>query len=164
MVPLQDASQANAQSHLPTPTFLGYGEADGPKLWAELLFKSLRTLGFKQSKLVPCLWYKPTCFIICFVDDCGICCKHEEDCCDKLIEELKELGFSLTKESSFEEFLGIQYETLPNGDVNLTQKGLITKIIQATGLDNCNPNRIPATAQLAKDPDGEAMTDDWSYP
>ena len=140
-----------------------YGAADGPKLWAELLFKSLRTLGFKQSKIDPCLWYKPDCFIICFVDDCGICCKHEEDC-DKLIEELKDLGFSLTKESSFEEFLGIQYETLPNGDVDLTQKGLISKIIQATGLENCNPNRVPATTQLAKDPDGESMTDDWSYP
>jgi hypothetical protein len=46
----------------------------------------------------------------------------------------------------------------------LTQKGLITKILQATGLENCNPNQVPVTTQLAKDPDGEAMTDDWSYP
>ena len=93
-----------------------YGACDGPKLWAELLFKSLRKLGFTQSKIDPCLWYKRDCFIICFVDDCGISVKHEEDA-DKLIKDLENLGFSLTKESSFEEFLGIQYETLSNGDV-----------------------------------------------
>jgi hypothetical protein len=97
------------------------------------------------------------------VDDCGICCKHEVDC-DKLLDKLKELGFSLAKESLFKEFLGIQYKTLQNGDVDLTQKGLITKILQATGLENCKPNQVPVTTQLAKDPDGEAMTDDWSYP
>ena len=140
-----------------------YGACDGPKLWAELLFKSLRKLGFAQSKIDPCLWYKRDCFIICFVDDCGISVKNEKDA-DKLIEDLEKLGFSLTKESSFEEFLGIQYETLPNGDVELTQQGLITKILQATGLENCNPNKIPAKALLGKDPDGEAMSEQWSYP
>ena len=51
-----------------------------------------------------------------------------------------------------------------NRDVDLTQKVLITKILQATGLENCKPNQVPVTTQLAKDPDGEAMTDDWSYP
>ena len=140
-----------------------YGACDGPKLWAELLFKSLRKLGFTQSKIDPCLWYKKDCFIICFVDDCGISVKHEKDA-DKLIEDLEKLGFSLTKESSFEEFLGIQYDTLPNGDVELTQKGLITKILTATGLLTCNPNRTPATALLAKDPEGKTMSESWSYP
>ena len=140
-----------------------YGACDGPKLWAELLFKSLRKLGFTQSKIDPCLWYKRDCFIICFVDDCGISVKHEEDA-DKLIKDLENLGFSLTKESSFEEFLGIQYETLSNGDVELTQKGLISKILKATGLENCNPNRTPAKALLGKDPDGEPMSESWGYP
>ena len=140
-----------------------YGACDGPKLWAELLFKSLRKLGFTQSKIDPCLWYKPTCFIICFVDDCGIAVKKEEDA-DILIKQLEELGFSLTKESSFEEFLGIQYAKLANGDVELTQVGLIKKILTATGLLTCNPNRVPAQVQLGKDEDGADMTDDWSYP
>ena len=116
-----------------------------------------------QSKIDPCLWYKRNCFIISWVDDCGIACKHEEDA-DKLIKDLENLGFSLTKESSFEEFLGIQYTQLPNGDIELTQKGLIKKILKATNLEDCNPNRVPATSQLAKDPEGEPMSEEWSYP
>ena len=64
----------------------------------------------------------------------------------------------------FEEFLGIQYSQLPNGDIELTQKGLIKKILKATCLEGCNPNCVPATSQLGKDPEGEPMLEYWSYP
>ena len=140
-----------------------YSTCDGPKLWAELLFKSLRKLGFTQSAIDPCLWYKKDCFIISWVDDCGIACKYKEYA-DKLIKDLENLGFSLTKESSFEEFLGIQYKQLPNRDIELTQQGLIKNILKATNLENCNPNCVPATSQLSKYSDGEPMDEDWSYP
>ena len=52
-----------------------YGACNGPCLWADLLFKSLKILRFTQSKIDPCLWYHKTCFLITFVDDCGICSK-----------------------------------------------------------------------------------------
>ena len=80
-----------------------YGACDGPKLWAELLFKSLRKLGFTQSKIDPCLWYKKDCFLISWVDDCGISCKDEEYAV-KLIKDLESLGISLTKETFLENF------------------------------------------------------------
>ena len=140
-----------------------YGACDGPRLWADLLFKSLKKLGFTQSRIDPCLWYRKTCFLITFVDDCGICSKTESEA-NKIIKELESLGFSLTKESTFAEFLGIQYKALDNGDVELTQQGLIKKVIAAAGLEECKPNRIPATEQLGKDEDGEDMKESWSYP
>ena len=74
------------------------------------------------------------------------------------------MGFSLRKESSFAEFLGIQYKTLENGDVKLTQHGLIEKVMEATGLQECKPNQVPASSQLAKDPEGPTMRETWSYP
>jgi hypothetical protein len=47
----------------------------------------------------------------------------------------------------------------------LTQKGLIKKIIATTNLKDCNPNSTPAsTSALGMDPDGELMTEEWSYP
>ena len=67
-----------------------------------------------------------------FVDDCGIASKTE-GIADDLIACFKKKGFSLTKESLFEEFLGIQYATQSNGDVELTtQQGLIKKILSTT--------------------------------
>jgi hypothetical protein len=48
--------------------------------------------------------------------------------------------------------------------VTLTQKGLIQKIIKATGLQDCNPNHTPALqACLGIDPDGEPMDEFWNY-
>ena len=83
-----------------------YGACNGPRLWADLLFKSLKKLGFTQSKIDFCLWHRKTCFLITFVDNCGICSKTESKA-NKIIKELESLGFSLTKESTFAEFLGI---------------------------------------------------------
>ena len=140
-----------------------YSACDGPRLWADLLFKSLKKLGFTQSKIDPCLWYRKTCFLITFVDDCGICSKTESEA-NQLIKDFESLGFSLTKESTFAKFLGIQYKALDDGSVELTQQGLIKKVIAATGLEECKPNRIPATEQLSKDEDGEDMKESWSYP
>ena len=48
--------------------------------------------------------------------------------------------------------------------VHLTQKGLISKIINVTGMQGCNPNHVPATqVALGSDPDGDPMHEIWSY-
>ena len=41
--------------------------------------------------------------------------------------------------------------------------GLIKKILKAIDLEGCNPNCVPATSQLGKDPEGEPMLEDWRY-
>jgi hypothetical protein len=140
-----------------------YGAKDAPKLWSDHLFEALRLEGFIQSKIDPCLWMKPTIYLICFVDDCGIAYKEEEDIIE-LIKSLETRGFQLTREKSFAEYLGIKYEKLSNGNIELTQQGLIQKIIKATGLENCNPNRTPATKEaLGIDPEGQPMREQWDY-
>ena len=141
-----------------------YGAADGPKLFWDLLSKSLRKDGYTQSKFDPCLWFKPDSFVIQYVDDLGLAFRDSKEA-DAFVTRFQEMGFQLTKEDSFAEFLGIQYETLIDGNTELTQKGLIKKIIAAAGMENCNPNRTPASqGTLGIDPEGEQMDDEWSYP
>ena len=102
--------------------------------------------------------------MIQYVDDLGLAfCDPKE--ADAFVTQFEKMGFQLTKEGSFAEFLGIQYEALIDGSTELTQKGLIKKIIAAAGMENCNPNRTPAgQGTLGIDPEGEAMDDAWSYP
>ena len=46
----------------------------------------------------------------------------------------------------------------------MVQSGLITKIMHATDMEKCNPNKVPALkASLGSDPDGEPMEEDWNY-
>jgi hypothetical protein len=75
------------------------------------------------------------------------------------------LGLEFTCEGTFTDFLGIKFvKDEVTNTVTLTQKGLIQKIIKATGLQDCNPNHTPALqACLGIDPDGEPMDEFWNY-
>ena len=70
-------------------------------------------LGFVLSEVDPCLFLKPNIFVIVHVDDCGIAYKDKETVND-FISQLKEKGLELTREESFEEYLGITYEQKGN--------------------------------------------------
>jgi Reverse transcriptase (RNA-dependent DNA polymerase). len=88
--------------------------------------------------------------------------KREEDL-NQFIKELE--GFKLTKEGTFVEFLGIKYPTNDGGNIQLSQEGLIKKILETTGLADCKPNKTPGRKEpLGLDPDGLPMKESWSYP
>ena len=141
-----------------------YGHTLAPRLFFNLLFQSLTKLKFIQSVYDECLWYRDDIFIIIFVDDCGICAKNVA-LIEDLIANLEKMGFKLTKESTFAEFLGIQYTKIDTNHVHLTQKGLIKKILEATGLTDSNPNKLPASKEpLSIDPDGKPFNENWNYP
>lgn len=102
--------------------------------------------------------------MILYVDDVGICAKDPKDA-TKLIASLRAQGFELTEEGTFTEFLGIKFHKHTDGSIELTQQGLINKIIAATGLEQSNPNFTPAsTVALGSDPEGAPMDETWSYP
>jgi hypothetical protein len=144
-----------------------YGLTVAPKLWHEHLFKVLlsREFGFQQSSYDPCLLFRHNMMVVVYVDDAGVAAPSAQ-LIDEFVASLRKRGFELQKEGSFSEFLGIKFERDPNTKtITLTQRGLIDKIIQATGLGNCRPNVLPASIlALGSDPEGEPMIEIWSYP
>ena len=143
-----------------------YGSSLAPKLWYEHLLKFLVDVeGFQQYKTHdPCLLLKSNFIIILYVDDCGMAFP-DVTLFDSLIQRLKGAGFSMTIEGSFAEYLGIQFDKAgQNGEIMMTQQGLINKIISTAGMEDCNPNSVPATKEaLSKDPEGPDMSDSWNY-
>ena len=85
---------------------------------------------------------------------------------NKFIKKIKELDFKLTVDDSLTSFLGIKFERSDDGSFNLTQPALIDKVVKTTGMENCNRNFTPAAPgqTLGKDPEGEPMLENWSYP
>ena len=141
-----------------------YGLANAPRLWYLHLFKTLIEDGFKQSKEDECLLYKKDMIVICYVDDLAVAAPNKE-LIQQFANRLRDKGFDLTQDESFSEYLGISIERDGNNTFTLTQSGLIEKILSATGLEDCSPNRVPATQlALATDPTGEEMSETWSYP
>ena len=139
-----------------------YGLSVAPALWANTCINGFKKCGFVQSKFDPCLLYKPGMIVVLYVDDAGIGAANMDDI-DELIDQLKNLGFELKKEGNFNEFLGIKLEKRSDNSIELTQTGLIDKILQTTNMVNCNPNRIPAKGPLGSDPEGEPMDESWNY-
>ena len=140
-----------------------YGLAVAPRLWYLHLIKALKELGLVQSKHDPCLMFRKDLIVICYVDDLGIQAPNKK-IVDELIAHLRNKGFELTLEGSFSEYLGIQYTKVSNTKIKMTQEGLIKKIMDTTGMTDCNSNRTPTTKEaLASDEKGEPMEDAWNY-
>ena len=101
-----------------------------PHLWFQHLLTALQDMGL----------YRKDYLVIVYVDDVGVTTPNH-DLIDKFVIDLKECGFELTKEGSFSEYLGIKFEENPDDStITLTQKGLIKKILSATGMEDCSPN------------------------
>ncbi len=105
-----------------------------------IISEALLLQGLKQSATDSCHLYSKTIMIVLYVDDLGIAYCDKKDL-DKLLQDLTVLGLEFTCEGNFTDFLGIKFgKDEVTNTVTLTQKGLIQKIIKATGLQDCNPN------------------------
>ena len=61
------------------------------------------------------------------------------------------------------EFLGIDIKTLDNGGFQVCQTGLICKVLEATGMEDCNglPTPTKVEAPLGTDVNGSEAKRDW---
>jgi hypothetical protein len=181
-----DFQNAFIQAHLTTPVWIQlprgyrstlpgrsclrlkrslYGTNFAPKLWSDTLVNGLKSYGLIQSEHDKCLFSKPGLMAVCWVDDLVLAYKDPTER-DRFLEAMKKEGFSLSLDDSLEAFLGIKFKKLGDNSFNMTQPALIEKVIQATGMENCNKSPTPAAPNqaLGKDPDGEPMAEQWSYP
>ena len=140
-----------------------YGHKVAPLLWYQHISKIFKELGLKRSEHDLCLWYGENIMLVQYVDDCGIAAPNQQ-IIDEFIAKLKAKGLELTQESSFAEFLGIKFTHHPDGSIEMTQKGLIKKTLEAAGMTDCNPSHLPAPMNgLGSDKEGEPFQEKWNY-
>ena len=68
-----------------------------------------------------------------------------------------------SKEESVSEFVGIDIKTLDNFGFQFCQTGLIRKVLEATGMEDCNglPTPTSVEAPLRTDVNGSEAKKDW---
>ena len=82
---------------------------------------------------------------------------------DKVLESLKD-EFEMTVEGDVMAFLGIQFKRLSVGEIEMQQIGLIERVLKATGLQDCNPDKTPASQKpLGTDKNDLEFAEQWSY-
>ena len=61
-------------------------------------------------------------------------------------------------------FLGIKIEQKSQNEFYLSQPGLISKVLEAAGMNDSNPNLTPSSLEpLGSDIEGESMNESWEY-
>jgi len=141
-----------------------YGMTDAPLIFFQLLKTNLEKLGFRQAAhLDPCLFIHKKAICLSFVDD-QLHFAHDPADLDKIIQDLRDLGMDLTVESDdVSAYLGIQF-TRKGDTIELKQEGLISKVLETTGMQDCNPDAVPAAPKpLGKDPHGDPFEESWNY-
>ena len=146
-----------------------YGLRQAPRTFFEKLKAGLEERGWKQSDIDPCLFMKKGLICVVYVDDTIFAGANVAD----LEKEITALGIStqeqrhtflLRDEGSVSAFLGIQIEKTGSATFELTQTGLIAKVLAATNMSDCNGCDTPATSDpLHVDKDGEVFDETWRY-
>ena len=103
---------------------------------------------------------------VVYVDDVLFAGPNEAEM-EQVIIELQTDGFELKREKNGDDsaysFLGIELHE-DNGEIKLTQHGLIEKFLKLVGMTDCNPARTPcAVTPLGSNPNGPRHNEDWEY-
>ena len=139
-----------------------------PHYWHLHLEQALIKRGFKPSDTDLCLYLKNGILVLTYVDDCLFFAKDTAKI-DALIADLaKELKLTVeeTKDDDVFAFLGVSMKAnRQTGKLTLTQQGLIDKILQVTGMQDCNTKGTPCgTNPLGTDTNGQRPQAKWDYP
>ena len=106
---------------------------------------------------------KGDCVCVVYVDDCLFFAKNQS-IIDNVIEGIREVFMALEKEDDVAGFLGVKLTKHEDGRIEMTQTGLIKRIINAMGLDNSNPKGTPTIeGTLPKDLNGEPCNENFNY-
>lgn len=106
--------------------------------------------------------------VVVYVDDTIIAGPNGQDIEDLITRlgvcsEEQHHTFELRDEGEVGDFLGIRIERHKT-NFELTQTGLINKVLAESKMEDCNPAKTPcATEPLGKDEDGKVFNESWDY-
>ena len=141
-----------------------YGTKQAGRVWNKHVHKGLLKLGYKASKVDPCVYYKGQTVFMIYVDD-GIFAGHDKKEIEGLIKELQK-EFNVTDEGDLKEYLGVLVEKQADGRTKLSQPQLIKQILNDLWFNDrtkAKPTPAPGGQVLEREIDAEPMNDDFHY-
>jgi hypothetical protein len=93
------------------------------------LVSGLREIGFKQSKVDECVFYRGQTIFIVYVDD-GIFAGPNEDEINSAINDLRAADFDIEDKGDIIDYLGVRLSYEKDGKIKLWQPHLIDSIVK----------------------------------
>jgi hypothetical protein len=133
-----------------------YGLVHASINWFLKLSAIYARLGFKQSKSDPCLFLRNDMIIVLYTDDCLLYARDTKEI-DTFVKTLRnDYKLTLNDPDPIDDFLGIHFSYQENGELHMSQTGLIDAVTES---DHIPKGRLkntptPATAILHADKEG----------
>lgn len=103
-----------------------YGQKQAARIWNVHLRKGLESIGFEQSTVDECLYFRGKTIFMFYVDD-GIIISPDDKDIDRTIKQLQDEKFDVEDMGQIGDYLGINFNYLENGDIKLSQPHLINR-------------------------------------
>ena len=142
-----------------------YGQKQAGRVWNQFLVQKLESIGFVQSKIDECVFYRQDVIFIVYVDD-GIFLGKSDDQLTDIIKELTDTGLEIDDQGHPADYVGVNIKDLPDGSYVFSQKTLIDAIIDDVGLtsnDYTKPVPAKCTLRLHGFLDSPPFDQDWNY-
>ena len=143
-----------------------YGQKDAGRVWFQFLRKKLiEEVGFKQSEVDECVFYRGKTMYVLYTDD-SLIAGPDEDEIERIIEDIKAAKLDITIEGNIEDFLGINIDRQDDGSIKMTQPHLIDQILKDLKFqENTKPKDTPAKSSviLSRHSDSEPFDESFHY-
>ena len=144
-----------------------YGQKQAGRVWNKYLVdKLVNKLGFTQSKIDECVFYRGKTMYVLYTDDSLLAGPDQKEI-DQIVIDLQAAKLNITDEGNIEDFLGINIDIKKDGTVHLTQPHLIDQILEDLDMvhDTLKPKDIPACSSklLKRDLKGEKFDRSFHY-
>jgi len=122
-----------------------YGTHQAGRVWNHFLVDKLKSIGFTQSKIDECVFYRGRCIYVLYTDD-SILVGPDDDELDAIVNDMQGAELKLTVDGKIDDFLGVNIERREDGKFVLTQPHLIDSILKDMRLhsDNVSVKTTPA--------------------
>jgi hypothetical protein len=126
-----------------------YGQKQAGRVWNKYLSRKLtEELGFKQSKVDECVYYRGKTLYVLYTDD-SLLAGPDENEIQQIIDELQTKSMlSITVEGDLADFLGVSIERKEDGTIHMTQPHLIEQILGDLRMldETVKPRSTPAAS------------------
>lgn len=145
-----------------------YGGKDAGRTWNLHLVKGMKELGFSQSEVDECVFYRDSTIFFVYVDD-GVFLDPDPANIDRAMVDLQS-KFRVQDEGSLSDYLGVNIQEHADGSFEFTQPQLIDSILEDLRL--LSPGESPAKTadtlakldnRMHKDESGKEFDYSWAY-
>ncbi len=106
-----------------------YGQKQAGRVWNQYLVdKLMKKVGFKQSKIDECVFYKGKVIYVLYTKD-SILASPDQAEIDKVIQQINDAKLNITVEGDIQDFLGVNIERKEDGKISFSQPHLVDKVL-----------------------------------